>query len=266
MNLDTREKLDRIIEPRSGSIFSKKKYGAAIYFENDPEQIKQVEVFCTTKNFDIVEIPESPRETLKQDLANVTVAVRSNPNNLYVKMKSKISQYHKILPTEHYDPRSGIQQVHIDRLRTWLARTSEERFRVALFDWDRTITMFEGVTLLEPNAVDFKDAEGSPVYPVGQIREDTLRFALGGAERLASIRQAMTLLWKNNVDIVIITNNQGCSDSNPYYLALVNQLFQGVPYSVLCSLPYQASKGRALSDNNFNFCNLRIREKSPDRK
>lgn len=259
--------LDKVIEPPMRRRFSMKRYDAAIYFENDVGQLGQVEKFCVTKNFELVQIPESPAGSpLTLELSKVAQMLQINPANLYVKMRTKMANYHQKVPTENFDQISGIQDAQIDRMKTWLMRTSDKKNRIAFFDWDRTLTMFEGIHLVEASANNFLDSEGNPFYPLGQIREDTLRFAFGGPERLAKIRVALQQLWQKNVDIVVLTNNQGCSDANPFFLALVHQLFGAIPYSVLCSLPYEASKGRALSDNNFNFCNLRDREQSPTRR
>ena len=265
--------LDAIIEPTVPALSSRqppaKQYEAAIFFENDPLQIEQIEKHCDDRRLEIVQIPET--KELKGDNI-IRIGERWNlntKNNIYIAMRVKKSRAFGREAGERYDERSGIQEEHVESSVKWLERTADVPNRIALFDWDRTLSMFEGVTLVEADRLDFRDPlTGAPAYSENDIREDTLIFVVG-RERLQLLRQMMRLLWKNSVDIAIVTNNVSCPDTRTmhFFRNLMQQLMQNVPFSVVCSLPYRGNKGIALSKHYPNICSKETgRDLSPTRR
>lgn len=266
--------LDSVIEPtlpqQSPRRPPAKQYDAAIFFDNDPKQIELVREHCNARRVEVVQIPDT-RELKGDNIISIGEKVGlTQKNNTYIAMRVKQSQALGRAAGERYDEKSGIQKVHLQQLVQWLEKTSDTANRVALFDWDRTLSMFEGVTLVEAEHRDFKFEDpvtGAPAYSVDQIREDTLIFLMG-RERLEILREMMRLLLRNNVDVAIVTNNTSCPNVHTmtYFNGLVQQLMQNVPFSIVCSLPYRGNKGIALSTHYPNICHKQTkRDDSPVR-
>lgn len=244
-------------------------YDAAIYFENDRNQIQQVRSYCESDNITIVDIPESPLESIGDTLDNIAKQLGIAPaNNSYVKTRQLKEGFSGRTPGERYDPLSGIEQEHIDLMKYWLQATQGIRNRIAIFDWDRTISKFEGVSLMEQELANFKKPNGQPFFTAEQIREDTLRFILGGQKRLDMLRSMFRSLTSNRVDILILTNNVSCPNQStfPFFESLVRQLVENAPFRIVCSLPFRGNKGLALQRTVLSkLCPVSVRDKSPKR-
>jgi hypothetical protein len=215
----------------------------AIFFDNDPHKIKQVSQSCGNI-IKGISIPETAKK-FAVTLIDMTRILQGSPKAL---------QYLNFLKTstnetyEPYDSVSGIQQVHIDEANQWLGETTGLR-RAAIFDWDRTISMTEGII---------------PLYDKSQFSyEDWLAYLCGGDSRMEMLRSFMRSLYINNVEIIILTNNGSCGDpTNPEGAAifknLVNTLLQGIPYTLICSYFTAAGdKGVAIRKNSrFSTCKV----------
>lgn len=256
MSFQTSHQLDQLIGAPSGP-----KYEAAIVFDNSREQLDRIRSVCDKRHLQIVQVEESADDFLGIDLSKLAAQYEQTPtNNVYVEMQKLKSDFLKTNHLERYDPVSGIQLTHIKELRDWVSRTSELKYRVALFDWDRTITMTESINIMEPefltNFKGLNDRVNQKPWTVADVREHTLRIACGPA-RLAMLRQAMSMLARNKIDIVLLTNNQGCIDveMGVYWRNLVQQFFGSIPYKLICSLSYRGDKGLALQTHLPQFCN-----------
>lgn len=256
--------LARVIEP-------KKQFDAAILFDNDQGQIAQVRAYCNDRSVTVVEVPDTPLEELGGEIRQISVDQLQIPwgSNAYVSMRNTKESFFGRTAGERYDARSGIEQPQIDLLKYWLITTRGLTNRVAIFDWDRTISKFEGVTLLEPELKDFKKPNGELFYSPERLREDTLIFIVGGWDRLRLLRQMFANLAENRVDIVILTNNVSCPNMKtyPFFYSLVKQLLADARFSIVCSLPYRGNKGLALQQTVLpQLCSVSRRDKSPTRK
>jgi hypothetical protein len=215
----------------------------AIFFDNDIHKIKQVQKSCGNLITGI-SVPESPGQ----------FAVTLFEMGRILRGSSKALQYLNFLKTstsetyEPYDSVSGIQQVHIDQANQWLGQTTGMR-RAAIFDWDRTISMTEGIL---------------PFYDKTKFSyEDWLCYLCGGDSRMEMLRSFMHLLDKNSVEIIILTNNGSCGDPAypdraDIFKNLVDTLLQGIPYTLICS-KYTADghKGVAIkADPRFRSCKV----------
>jgi hypothetical protein len=147
---------------------------------------------------------------------------------------------------EMYDINSGIQDKEMAILEQWIIDTNQYPSRVAIFDWDRTITVIEGINFMakeiSPASVsDIKSAllrkyptALSLIQPLKDITaEDLLKYLLGGEERLYKMRNLFNTCFKNNVSLVILTNNGASIE--PAFIDMLNNLFQGIPYQCIWS-------------------------------
>jgi hypothetical protein len=207
-------------------------FQAGIFFDNAPIHITQVQSSCP-RNMLAVQIDETSPvpEARFDDEKMVSYLTQVGPN-----------AYHRFLTScgyvdDTYDPKSGIGAAHLATGRAWLADTAAMTPRVALFDWDRTISKIEGTydlrdRALAPCFATFFAAEPTQTYQT--IIDAAVVYLCGGAERLESLRAFMRELNDAGVVIFILTNNGNCGGD--FYNDLVRSFFSGIPYAgVICS-------------------------------
>jgi len=224
-----------------------KQYEAGIFFDNEIKNISGLGGVCDIckTNMKCVKINETlPRPLLKWN---------ESPFKEYIKNVEKYNKNTYLdtlkalnIPDDIYDSKSGIQKKEIDIFKTWLGDTEQFESRVAIFDWDRTITMIEGLYFMgtDIRASSINNIKNALIinYPSSKsvltrlkdiVPEDILLYLLGGQQRLEQIRDLLTLCQINNVDILILTNN--ASANSPAFEELLNTLFQGIPYKLIFS-------------------------------
>lgn len=128
------------------------------------------------------------------------------------------------------DAGAGIQSDHVYRILKSVGGKGD----VALFDWGRTLSQVKGVNL---------DKARSP----GE-QEDVLRWAVGGATRLAMLRRMFTELRRRGVKIAMLSNSPTCS--RPGWRSLIKRLVGG-HVSYMCGY---GNKGRRLTRKMRKLC------------
>jgi hypothetical protein len=257
-------------------------YNAGIFFDNDERHIIEVNSTCTAIH--TVKIPESPKPLAVKKIENMDTYVadisarlrtirepalrdrlRSQANinkaftyyltlpdfseNLYVEC---IYNWAKHIDTV-WDFRSGLGDEHISQLNEWIIGTADIPDRVAIFDWDRTLTQFEGFIAYNSvmDWIRWKQSTTSDtmITTLAKFHEDTLVFLLGGMDRLRKIRSMFHDLQERGIAVCILTNNGACTDGvdNPIYM-LIGQLLGNNNFTLLCSrpAPFKGNKGLTL--------------------
>jgi len=110
----------------------------------------------------------------------------------------------KILPT------TGIRKNDIAYVKEWVKEHPQRR-KVLLLDWDRTISVKEGMSFLERK---------KPRVRSRNIEKYTM-FVMGGPERFKYMKDFFSDMHKSNVEIFILTNNGYCTkdtkdEEDPY--------------------------------------------------
>jgi hypothetical protein len=219
----------------------------AIFFDNDAHKIEEVTAMCGNI-IEGISVPESPNGAFTVPLTQIKDFLKDSPKAMkYLDFLNIAFKQYSLNSVDNFDKVSGIQQEHIDKATEWLERTKEIKQRAAIFDWDRTITMFEGIfPAYDPRFFSF---------------EDWLCYLCGGDARFELLRDFLRTLHENNVEIIILTNNGSCNHpKEPTYAAifknLVHTLLQDIPYTLICS-KYTAAghKGVAIkADPRFSKC------------
>jgi hypothetical protein len=106
--------------------------------------------------------------------------------------------------TEEILPSVGISKNDIEYVKEWVHEHHDQR-KILLLDWDRTITVKEGFSIVED--------EIPPRIPGNNIEKYT-KFLLGGPERFQYMKDFFIDLHENGVEIFIITNNEYCQKDN----------------------------------------------------
>lgn len=222
--------------PVASYLFAKPQYNSAIFFENSQEQKSYIQRYCPTVKFS----KNSFEEEAGPDANFIVVDIQETepvPNVPYSELPFKeelidnayVARYNLTERSDRYDARSGIQQEHYDNiLKPWIASRGIGP-HVAVFDWDRTITVIEGLILSD------------------DIIDDTLNYVCGGKTRVAMLKEMFQQLVLANIHIMILTNNSG--GHTPKFNTLVRSLVGAnkPAYSIVVSVdgPYYGIKAKA---------------------
>jgi len=189
-------------------------YTAAIFFDNEQNNITSVGSICPT--ITSIKVPESERKNIYSP-AYPIIKYNQSPLKEYIIINGfETNGYYRFClgagqVDDTFDSVSGLKQEHSAILSNWIQSTDPTTKRVAIFDWDRTITLFEGIlggnqasTL---NELFEKYGVSDDPNPV----ESALLYLCGGAGRLGMLRGMFQNCVNNNVDVIILTNNNSAS-------------------------------------------------------
>jgi len=148
-----------------------------------------------------------------------------------------------------YDSTSGIKEEHIEQALNWAEGDGK---KAILIDFDRTLSVIEGFSADNyPNTLTFKQRYPQP----GITAEGYMNYLVGGTDRLYRLQAMLTLLYAQDIDVFILTNNPGCVNSPVYFNDLVSVLTQGKPVNYICSLRFGSNKYYAVV-NTPGFASL----------
>ncbi len=219
------------------TLFENPEYSSVIFFENSMEQKRYIAESCSTVRF----VNESLAEA--EPNANfIVVNIQETepvPNVPFDELPFKeqlgdneyVEKYNLRERSDRFDARSGIQQYHYDNiLKPWIS-SRKLGTHIAVFDWDRTITVVEGLFLSD------------------EIIEDTLNYVCGGILRVNMLKDMFRKLREANIHIMILTNNTG--GHTPKFNSLITALVGAnqPAYSIVVSYdpPYNGIKANAFS-------------------
>lgn len=181
------------------------------------------------------EVPDLPWDS--PEMRSFQDAVEKGPNGASVLEAWRTTQ-----PGDSYDPESGMTQEHCEAVKQWVQDQKAAGFQspAVLFDYDRTLTVIEGSQFGEFPTVN---------------QEGFVEYYLGGVERLQMLRDLFNVLNKNQVQMFILTNNTGCSDSKGSLFEQVGkQIFRPYPVEIICGKNWSYNKRNAAADILSSVC------------
>jgi hypothetical protein len=231
-----------------------------IFFDNDMAKISQVYAKC--KQMEVVRVGESAVRAINNTVTNGWYAPLWDGHNID---DNAYSQLNVMQATGHmeFDIYSGMQEREFAIIDDWVVRSAALGVpRTAVFDWDRTLTMVEGIRIARPPPYDIIGAM-APYYPGEDVPknfvEDMLIYLCGGLQRLNTLRAMFVFLRENEIDIKILTNNPSAGNvSEPLFKELVNALVAIPDYDVevWCSYnpPANGDKGIIMRQKFPGLC------------
>lgn len=112
------------------------------------------------------------------------------------------------MQTDKINPSNGITPAEISLVLNWVDENPANR--IAGFDWDRTLSVFEGAPM-----------QIGPWTSVNCTPEDALNYMFGGTERVELIKNMFNTLHSKGVEVFIITNSGNASNNRPAFLELI---------------------------------------------
>jgi hypothetical protein len=200
-----------------------------IFFDNRPEEVTDmVQGIAHAQGVYVSDHTPHPRLSG----GRTTDYPKTFPGNEYARIVLRAGG-------EEIMPSLGLTAEHMESLVAWVQR-EPIRPLIAAFDWDRTLTVVEGVIL--PGNREW-DEVGWPWSP-----SDTLVYLFGGAERLQMIQDMFTWLHAEGVDVFIVTRNLNVVEAKGAFFDLVRRLDPSFSYDHLIYAGDQ-KKSEALRGN-----------------
>ena len=112
---------------------------------------------------------------------------------------------------EPFNPSNGITQADVSSILNWVHGNTTNR--IAVFDWDRTLSVLEGAIM--PIGRLWND----PLYNCNPA--DALNYMFGGTERVELIKNMFNTLHSEGVEIFIITNSANAQNNRPTMLQVI---------------------------------------------
>ena len=133
----------------------------------------------------------------------------------YIRKKSKYN-------IDSYDPVSGVNSNHIKRLII----PNMVNIKALIFDWDRTLTVFEGLYSIYPNVLDLLK-----VFELQKdVRvKDVAEYYLGGSKRVKNLRKVWIEAKNHNVPIYILSSNPSVGKFPTFFSQLLKSVDLNVP-------------------------------------
>lgn len=195
------------------------RFTAGIFFDNDKEHIQYVGYCTGITCVKVGAIEDTGKQLIKKfpDFVGFFELLSYEGQVAYDGLVDTGKQ-----KEEEYDKLSGIQEKHVQICKTWLEKTNGLEKRVALFDFDRTLTMFEG---LDANIIGVN----------GVTIEGLANYLFGGTKRVEMLEEMIDTLLENGVTIKVLTNNGLCGHPIQVIERIAKTLHPDI--EVLCSRP-----------------------------
>ena len=150
----------------------------------------------------------------EQSIDNVRESFKNNNyvNNMKNKLLTKSNGITNSYTSVDDESLPTIEQ----RLYDWILQTTDHKQRFAFFDWDYTLNVYGGFSLID-NKIKTLD--------------DTLLVLLGGKERLENVRNMLQFLITHNVKIYIITANPQANTNKELFVSLIHRLIDKQHFS-----------------------------------
>lgn len=163
------------------------------FYDNQPDIIQQFKTML--KNVDTIYIPDRPnKEILKHSKPKdfTKEFLKKYPNNNFAKYLSYFRNNEKSI-------NMGFSLYNAEDLLNWSFSTIQTK--VALFDWDGTISVAEGIVL-----------PGNPIetlkfHKMGINYRDIAVYYCGSEQRFLWLKTMFDFLHKQKVEIYVLTNN-----------------------------------------------------------
>ena len=146
---------------------------------------------------------------------------------------------------------------------------------VAIFDFDRTISMMEGGFFLANSVQEIKKSIYELILPEeiqeqvpgiadkikslvpGLTVEGFAEYLAGGETRVTMLQEIFDYLYEHNVKIILLTNNTACSDVRGFFQEIMMVYTKGRPVEIICGMEFEYDKGRAVLGTNTTTGDLK---------
>ena len=186
-----------------------------LFFDNDPLNFKD-EYLCT--NIKTILIPDTPITNLKSlvftSLQNYQNYINHLSHQAHIFAKT-LNQIYKS-NIDAWDPISGLQKTHVQKIIQY-----PFPIKAVILDWDRTLSVFEGIFVNGPT-VEYviQELKLQNIIKPQHIAE----YYLGGSQRIYTLQVLWNWLYKNNIQIYILSSNPSIGRFPTFFSQLLNSV------------------------------------------
>lgn len=233
-------------------------FTAGIFLDNDPKHTASVYNACR-RAMTVVPVPETPGFYGGVPVTGTVYAKLLEKMSVTGKAAAEVlSRLCKVAggSKESYDAVSGIQPDQVARVRSWVdTESARPNSRlVAIFDFDRTLSVMEGGFFLGNSIYEMKKTivervgkqEEIDTYVPAFTTEGFAEYLAGGSQRLAMLQDMFDYLYDNNVRVILLTNNGACPRTRNLFRELMMVFTQGRPVEIVCGVDFGGNKGKAV--------------------
>ena len=239
-------------------------FDAGIFLDNSEKHRNDVLAACTGKITAPI-VPETSPELseMHTNSSDFRYFLRQLSTNTKESAAKIFIAYRK--EKESYDPNSGINATTVQEIKEWVDANKKKRL-VALFDFDRTLTVMEGGLFLKNSVEELRDmfekelVATNPLLTSAVNEFNVLTFAeylAGGTKRLEMLQEMFDFLYTNNVTIILLTNNTACSSRRSLFKEIVEVFTQDRPFEIICGMEFLYDKGKAVQGKETDIGNLK---------
>lgn len=205
-----------------------------VFLDNSKVQTKNVMRQCP--RIKVIKVGDSGETPVKVSFSHpdfINLLNKVGNSNTYYKAMSDV--YFRTLKADNYDKLSGIQDAEMNYVIKWI-NSSPASPHFLVVDFDRTLTMFEGI-ITERGGIDAINkrilSEASHLLPV--TIEDAVTYLCGGKERLEKLRSFFGYMKKLNATIIVLTNNGTCNSDPQLMHGYLDAIIGPDSYKLVCS-------------------------------
>jgi hypothetical protein len=239
-------------------------FTAGIFLDNDPKHRASVEAACGHA-MTVIPVPESRYGAPSVPIASPTYV------RFLEKMSPEGNNAAKVISRmclitggglEALDNESGIRPSQVTQIKEWIethSATPGARL-VAVFDFDRTISVIEGGYFLENSLYDMKKLiveqlgkrEQLDTFIPGLTAAGYAEYLAGGHERMTMLQEMFDSLYEKNVKVLLLTNNGGCVRARNLFRELMMVYTRNRPVDIICGIEFGYNKGDAVKGRPTN--------------
>jgi hypothetical protein len=176
-----------------------------------------------------------------KNCASVCVDDKSKPDeyssgNDYMEKQAIAGNIYAIITRKELGPEPHIckgitDEIILKQLTPWIEKTQGDENRFAVFDWDRTISVVEGLAI--PRGFPYRGIEED------KFIADITSYVLGGKFRIQMLIHMFQNILEKDIEIVILTNNPSALQNTKQretFLKMIKIIIpQFNPDNLLCS-------------------------------
>lgn len=244
-------------------------FTAGIFLDNDPRHTTSVSNACRHA-MTVVPVPETPMFAGGVFVTSVQYAKLLEKMSPTARAAANVlSRLCKVAgnSVESYDSQSGIQAAHVAQVKAWVETESAKPNPrlVALFDYDRTLSVMEGGFFLGNSIYEMKkiiverigSREQIDTFVPAFTAEGFAEYLAGGTERMAMLQEMFDYLYDHSVRVILLTNNGACPRARNLFRELMMVYTRGRPVEIICGVDFGGDKGLAVLGKNTNTGNVK---------
>lgn len=192
------------------------------FFDNDPDNFSDQDLCPCIKPVTVSESePLNPDDETFHYIYTTDDVIKGYRDGLSRGGKQYADAMLLLGEAQSYDPNSGISKEQF-RYYTQLAKT-QPNIKAFIFDWDRTLTVIEGVYAIRPTVGQMLRTLDLPQVTVMDVAE----FYFGGNYRISRLQSLWNTLRMRDIPIWIISSNPAIGEVPLFFLNLLESV--GLP-------------------------------------